>query len=264
MGMVRPKQASIPAGLHVKNDPGSPRMKRPAFFPCRGAASLLFGCGQVDFAPAGPAAIQPGADGPVSARHEIASGRRGGGGRGGGSHPADSQALTAVCRRAPRRAAQPPSAQGARPAEIRHPGTLPSLLESNTRRSTSSCGAGLKLEARVSVRRQGALLQRQQLGGDPGQFFRPPLDFRQPALSQLTIWFNGAYNAAATRRLREGVGRHRLIETSLADADVGFGQPPRPTACVLTAGAGSTSPRPATPATTRPSCGDPSARGAPS
>ena len=57
----------------------------------------------------------------------------------------------------------------------------------------------------------------------------------------LTIWFIGAYNPAATRRLREGVGAHRLIESAfpdtivgrpghtdpaLAEADVGFGQPP--------------------------------------
>ena len=57
----------------------------------------------------------------------------------------------------------------------------------------------------------------------------------------LTIWFNGAYTPAALHRLRAGVGPHRLVESAfpasavvspahsdpaLAEADVGFGQPP--------------------------------------
>ena len=57
----------------------------------------------------------------------------------------------------------------------------------------------------------------------------------------LTIWFNGTYTPAATLRLRQGVGKHRLIESAfpdtvagrpghtdpaLAEADLGFGQPP--------------------------------------
>ena len=60
-------------------------------------------------------------------------------------------------------------------------------------------------------------------------------------MKELTIWANDKFNEAATRRLREGVGRHRLVAATaaevvlagaaarsdpvLATADIAFGQP---------------------------------------